>query len=74
MFDKWNDFGFLFCFISSAIMGCVLNFSIFHCTKVNSALTTTVIGMYTYVYMCMMCTIYACATFMCARMYICMHR
>eukprot|EP00124_Ichthyophonus_hoferi_P003998 Ihof_evm3s393 gene=Ihof_evmTU3s393 len=42
-FDQWFNFGFLTCFLCASMMGFVLNFSIFHCTKVNSALTTTVI-------------------------------
>lgn len=43
-FELWNDPGFLVSFFLSAIMGFVLNFSIVYCTKVNSALTTTVTG------------------------------
>eukprot|EP00123_Amoebidium_parasiticum_P007547 comp18191_c0_seq1/m.19040 comp18191_c0_seq1/g.19040 ORF comp18191_c0_seq1/g.19040 comp18191_c0_seq1/m.19040 type:complete len:325 (-) comp18191_c0_seq1:592-1566(-) len=43
-FEFWADPRFLFCFVCASGMGFVLNLSIFHCTKVNSALTTTVIG------------------------------
>eukprot|EP01134_Creolimax_fragrantissima_P006359 CFRG6359T1 len=43
-FPDWDNMYFLFYFCCASIMGFVLNFSIFHCTKVNSALTTTVIG------------------------------
>ncbi|KNC83705.1 hypothetical protein SARC_04064 [Sphaeroforma arctica JP610] len=43
-FADWGNFYFLFYFVGASVMGFVLNFSIFHCTKVNSALTTTVIG------------------------------
>lgn len=45
-YDQWHDPWFMFWFVSASAMGFVLNFSIVHCTKVNSALTTTVIGMF----------------------------
>jgi solute carrier family 35 protein len=44
-YEQWYDPWFFFWFVSASVMGFVLNFSIVHCTKVNSALTTTVIGM-----------------------------
>ena len=43
-FPMWMDPSFKLCFGLATVMGFVLNFSIFWCTKVNSPLTTTVIG------------------------------
>jgi hypothetical protein len=43
-FDKWHDPFFLVCLSGSAVMGFVLNYAYFMCTKYNSPLTTTVIG------------------------------
>eukprot|EP01137_Pigoraptor_chileana_P030819 Opistho-2@17814 len=43
-YPLWSSTGFLINFGFAAIMGCVLQFSTFLCTKVNSALTTTVVG------------------------------
>lgn len=49
-YKQWYNPWFLFWFATASAMGFVLNFSIVHCTKVNSALTTTVIGMFSWVY------------------------
>lgn len=43
-FDKWDDWQFVLLFTSAALMGSVLNYSIFLCTTLNSALTTAVVG------------------------------
>lgn len=43
-FDGWLNGRFLICLCGSAIMGFVLNYTLFLCTKYNSPLTTTVIG------------------------------
>lgn len=43
-FDKWHDVYFLMSLGGSAVMGFVLNYAYFMCTKYNSPLTTTVIG------------------------------
>lgn len=43
-FKGWGDWKFGVLFVFAAIMGSVLNYSIFLCTTTNSALTTTVIG------------------------------
>lgn len=40
----WQDRGFVLLILLSACMGSVLNYSIFLCTTVNSALTTAVVG------------------------------
>lgn len=39
-----NDSQFQIIFLLASVMGFVINYSIFLCTKINSALTTTVIG------------------------------
>lgn len=43
-FEGWNNPRFVVCFCLAAIMGSVLNYSIFLCTSINSALTTAVVG------------------------------
>lgn len=43
-FDKWSRLDFLVFFALSAFMGLILNYSMFLCTHLNSALTTTVTG------------------------------
>jgi hypothetical protein len=43
-FEGWNDPEFQLMFFVSSVMGCILNYSIFLCTTINSALTTAVIG------------------------------
>jgi solute carrier family 35 protein len=43
-FKGWSDPYFLILFILAAGMGSVLNYSIFLCTSLNSALTTAVVG------------------------------
>jgi len=43
-YEHWTDARFVGLFLLSSAMGTVLQFSIFFCTKVNSALTTVVTG------------------------------
>ncbi|CAM9180315.1 unnamed protein product, partial [Ectocarpus fasciculatus] len=43
-FEGWQDPNFILLFVLAATMGSVLNYSIFLCTSVNSALTTAVVG------------------------------
>lgn len=43
-YEYWGDWQFQLLFLLSAGMGTVLQFSIFYCTRVNSALTTVVTG------------------------------
>jgi hypothetical protein len=43
-FDKWNNNEFTSLFVVASFMGTVLNYSIFLCTTINSALTTAVVG------------------------------
>ena len=43
-YPGWANAGFLMTFLLGACMGSILNYSIFLCTSVNSALTTAVIG------------------------------
>jgi len=43
-FNQWHEVDFLSTFLLSCFMGFVLNYSIIFCTKVNSPLTTTVVG------------------------------
>lgn len=43
-FNGWNSPAFCFVFILSAFMGTLLNYAIFLCTTLNSALTTAVVG------------------------------
>ncbi|KAJ6697691.1 JC8.12-LIKE PROTEIN [Salix purpurea] len=44
LFAKSNSLSFLLILLVSLIMGIVLNFTMFLCTIVNSALTTTIVG------------------------------
>ncbi|XP_068648708.1 UDP-galactose/UDP-glucose transporter 7-like isoform X1 [Aristolochia californica] len=44
LFGKANSLSFLVILILSLVMGIVLNFTMFWCTIVNSALTTTIVG------------------------------
>jgi len=43
-YERLGEFGFIFIFSLAACMGSILNYSIFVCTTVNSALTTAVVG------------------------------
>ena len=43
-YDNWNNLNFLLMFTCAALLGSVLNYSIFVCTSINSALTTAVVG------------------------------
>ena len=43
-FPHWGNIVFLLCFISTGVMGFVINYFYYLCTKCNSPLTTTVIG------------------------------
>jgi solute carrier family 35 protein len=43
-FEGWSQPAFVYLFVSAALMGSVLNYSIVLCTAHNSALTTAVIG------------------------------
>uniref|UniRef100_A0A7S4CM97 Sugar phosphate transporter domain-containing protein n=1 Tax=Eutreptiella gymnastica TaxID=73025 RepID=A0A7S4CM97_9EUGL len=43
-YPHWSDRGFWISFLISTAMGCMVTFSTIHCTKVNSGLTTSVIG------------------------------
>ena len=43
-FEGWHDLNFVILFVSAALMGSILNYSIFLCTTINSALTTAVVG------------------------------
>lgn len=43
-FEKWNDYTFICMFLLASFMGSILNYSIFLCTTLNSALTTAVVG------------------------------
>ena len=43
-YEKWSDYTFIFMFMLASFMGSILNYSIFLCTTLNSALTTAVVG------------------------------
>lgn len=43
-FEHWARVGFLLCFLASSSMAILLNYTIFLCTAVTSALTTSVTG------------------------------
>ena len=43
-YDGWGKTDFILLFICAALLGSVLNYSIFVCTTINSALTTAVVG------------------------------
>eukprot|EP00164_Ancoracysta_twista_P011306 GFYU01017382.1.p1 GENE.GFYU01017382.1~~GFYU01017382.1.p1 ORF type:complete len:391 (+),score=136.78 GFYU01017382.1:170-1342(+) len=43
-FGFWGDFGFLTCFMVSAVQAFLLNYSIFLCTSLNSPLATSITG------------------------------
>jgi solute carrier family 35 protein len=43
-YQHWTHPLFMLCFASSMLLGFAMNFSYFLCTKVNSPLTTTVVG------------------------------
>ncbi|XP_064641116.1 putative UDP-sugar transporter DDB_G0278631 isoform X2 [Lineus longissimus] len=44
-YDRFGDPVFIFTFLLVISLGCLLNYSMFLCTSVNSALTTTVVAM-----------------------------
>lgn len=43
-YDGWFKLDFILMFLAAALLGSVLNYSIFVCTTINSALTTAVVG------------------------------
>ena len=43
-FEHWYDPWFFTLFLTSSVMGCLLNYSIYRCTMVTSALTVVVTG------------------------------
>lgn len=43
-YEQWLHLDFVVLFVLAAVLGCILNYSIFLCTATNSALTTTVVG------------------------------
>ena len=43
-FEHWRDAGFWTLFLASSVLGCALNYSIYYCTRVTSALTVVVVG------------------------------
>lgn len=43
-FEGWRNPTFIIFFLAAAFMGSILNYSIFLCTSINSALTTAVVG------------------------------
>lgn len=43
-FSGWSSSSFLMCFFLASGMGLILQYSVFLCTQVNSALTTSVVG------------------------------
>ncbi len=45
-FPYWLEWKFIGLFLLSSLMGTLLQLSIFYCTKVNSALTTVVVGVF----------------------------
>ena len=44
VYDGWGKSDFILIFMCAALLGSVLNYSIFVCTTINSALTTAVVG------------------------------
>lgn len=43
-YDKWQDWGFLSCFLLSSVQAFLLNYFIFMCSTINSPLTTSITG------------------------------
>uniref|UniRef100_A0A7S4C8K5 Sugar phosphate transporter domain-containing protein n=1 Tax=Eutreptiella gymnastica TaxID=73025 RepID=A0A7S4C8K5_9EUGL len=43
-FPHWNQAGFLFCLVSAFGVGSLLNYALFLCCTLNSALTTVIVG------------------------------
>ena len=43
-YNNFHSTGFWFCFLLVISLGCLLNYTLFLCTIVNSALTTSVVG------------------------------
>ena len=43
-YDRYSESAFIIAFILVVVLGCLLNYSLFLCTSVTSALTTTIVG------------------------------
>ncbi|KAL3877910.1 hypothetical protein ACJMK2_035552 [Sinanodonta woodiana] len=43
-YDRFNELSFIVAFLATISLGCLLNYSLFLCTRLTSALTTSVVG------------------------------